>query len=144
MAQFDLVSIVQTPHTFRDRDGRTYEVPTAAMFSTIEIAKVTRLQHALPEAMTALGQKDGDQAAAVTTLDQIVNEYFQMLVPTMPADRVQALAVGEKAAFIQWWQAEETPKGTPPPNRAAGKRVSRGKRSPASVGSTPASAPKAS
>lgn len=136
MAQFDLTSIVQTPHIFRDRDGRAYEVPTAAMFSTLEIAKVTRLQHALPEAMKALGEKDGDQAAAVTALDQVVNEYFQMLVPSLSPERIQSIAIAEKAAFIQWWQREETPKDAPPPNRTAGKRVSRGKRSPASSGST--------
>jgi hypothetical protein len=142
MAQLDLASIVETPHTLRDTDGRIYDVPTAAMLSTIQIAQMRRLQQTLPEMMAALDTPGGDSSAAVVSLNQVVDEYVQLIAPTMPGERIAAMPVGKKVQIIKWWQDVETPKT--PPKATASPRVIRGRRSRGSAASTPASDLKAS
>lgn len=140
MGQFSLLDITPKPHTFRDQDGQIYEVPTARMFGTNAFGQLTRLQAQLPEALSELQAADSDaaQLPAITLLDQTVNDFFHMLVPGMPLDRVYELGLYDKLQFIQWWEKEER-KGQPPVGEArAGRPVIRGRRSPASAASTTA------
>jgi hypothetical protein len=140
MASFSLLDIKPKPHTFRDQDGAVYEVPTARMFGTNAFGSLTRLQAQLPEAMAELeaAKNDDDALPAVTLLDQTVNDFFHMLVPTMPLDRVYELSLYDKLRFIQWWEKEERRQAVPVGEAQAGRAVTRGRRSPASAASTTA------
>lgn len=138
MGQFSLLDIKPKPHTFRDQDGQIYEVPTARMFGTNAFGQLTRLQAQLPEVLSELRQADDDDARlpAVTLLDQTVNDFFRMLVPEMPPDRVFSLGLHDKLQFIQWWQKEEARTQIPVGETQAVGKVTRGRRSPASAAST--------
>lgn len=138
MGQFSLLDIKPKPHTFRDQDGQIYEVPTARMFGTSAFGSLTRLQEQLPQALAELKQSKDEDAAlpALTLLDQTVNDFFRMLVPEMPLDRVFSLGLYDKLAFIQWWQQQEQRTTAPVGGAQAGGPVIRGRRSPASAAST--------
>lgn len=146
MGQFSLLDIKPTPHTFRDQDGQIYEVPTARMFGTNAFGQLTRLQAQLPEVLAELKQAESDDARlpAVTLLDQTVNDFFRMLIPEMPLDRVFSLGLYDKLQFIQWWQQQEARTTAPVGEAQAGRPVIRGRRSPASAASTKVSRPKKS
>ena len=137
MSQFSLLDIKPTPHTFRDQGGEIYEVPTARMFGTNAFGSLTRLQAQLPQALKELQAAADDAAAlpALTLLDQTVNDFFRMLVPQMPLDRVYELGLYDKLAFIQWWQQQDQ-QALPLGEAQAGRPVIRGRRSPASSAST--------
>ena len=144
MPQFSLLDIKPKPHTFRDQDGQIYEVPTARMFGTNAFGSLTRLQAQLPEALAELTEAEDDDAQlpALALLDQTVNEFFHMLVPSMPLDRVYELGLHDKLAFIGWWQQQEQRTGAPVGEAQAGRPVIRGRRSPASAASTSSRPPK--
>lgn len=132
MAQFSLVDNEPKPHTFRDTDGLVYEVPTARMFGTRQFAELERLQAGFLEVRDELRSADeATMLPAAKRLDQVVNTFFQMLVPRMPPDRVYELAIVDKVAFIQWWQLQEAKTSTRGEARA-GKKTSRGRPLPAS------------
>lgn len=141
MAQFTL--LVPKAHTFRDTDGQVYDVPTARMFGTTQFGRMEYLQGALPEAQNEIREVGDDEERlipAVKRLDQVVNEFFGMLVPTLPLDRVYTIPLTDKIAFIGWWQQEEQKTQQPVGEATAGRPVSRGRRSPASsrsIKSTP-------
>lgn len=140
MGQFSLLDIKPKPHTFRDQDGSVYEVPTARMFGTNAFGRLTWLQEQLPSVLQELKAADNEAATlpAVTLLDQTVNEFFRMLVPSMPPDRVFELGLYDKLQFIQWWQKQEQRTAAPVPlgEATAGQPVTRGRRSPALSAST--------
>jgi hypothetical protein len=140
MSQFNLLDIKPKPHTFRDQGGEIYEVPTARMFGTNAFGSLTRLQGQLPEALQELKDAKDDEAQlpALALLDQTVNDFFRMLVPDMPLDRVFSLGLYDKLQFIQWWQQQEQRTAVPTGEARAGQPVTRGRRSPASQGSTTA------
>lgn len=130
MAQFNMLERRPVAHTFRDTDGAVYEVRTARMFGTNAYARLAWLQSELPDAMEELQNSEGDDEKilpAARRLDQVVNEFFQMLAPDMPLDRVYELALADKLLFIQWWQQEE--QKTTPRGEAVTARPIRGKRS---------------
>jgi hypothetical protein len=140
MGQFSLLDIKPKPHTFRDQDGAIYEVPTARMFGTNAFGRLTWLQEQLPNVLAELKAAESEDATlpAITLLDQTVNEFFRMLVPDMPPDRVFSLGLHDKLQFIQWWQKQEqkaSPQVAPGEATAVGK-VTRGRRSPALSAST--------
>lgn len=136
MAQFSLLDTIPKPHTFRDTDGQVYDVPTARMFGTIQFGRMEYLQAELPAALTEIREAGaGDEERmypAVKRLDQVVNEFFGMLVPSLPLDRVYTIPLPDKIAFINWWKAEEEKAQQPAGEARAGQRVNRGRRSPAS------------
>lgn len=138
MSQFSLLDIKPTPHTFRDQGGEVYDVPTARMFGTNAFGRMTWLQEQLPAALAELQGSDGDQTLlpAVTQLDQVVNEFFHLLVPAMPLDRVYELGLYDKLQFIQWWQQQERKTAAPVGEARAGLHQTQGRRSPASAAST--------
>lgn len=140
MGQFSLLDIKPKPHTFRDQDGQVYEVPTARMFGTNAFGRLTWLQEQLPSVLQELKAASSEDATlpAITLLDQTVNEFFRMLVPDMPPDRVFSLGLHDKLQFIQWWQKEERRAAAPVGEAQAGQPVIRGRRSPASAASTTA------
>lgn len=143
MPQFSLLDLKPEGHTFRDTTGEIYQVPTARLFGTDAYGRLTWLQTNLPAALKELADApDGETMAAVTQVDQVVNQFFQMLVPDMPEPRVHQLALADKLGFINWWQQEEQKAAPQSGGAQAGKPVTRGRRSPASAASTTSRPPK--
>lgn len=138
MANYSLADLIPEPHRFTDTDGAVYDVPTAEMFSTANLKRIAQMERELPEVLGTWRQAP-DLQEGVIRLDQLVNDFFQTLVPDMPVERVEAIGINQKVHFIQWWQKEEGAKAPPIPPAAAGQRLIRGRRSPAS--STPVTTP---
>jgi hypothetical protein len=141
MAQYTLLDLTPQGHSFRDTDGLTYDVPTARMFGTLQFGRLHHLQAELPAALAEIREVGDDEERmipAVQRLDQVVNEFFRMLAPKMPPDRVYEIPLQDKIGFIEWWQREEEKirAGQPTGEAQAGQPVSRGRRSPASSRST--------
>lgn len=131
MATYSLMDIIPEPHRFKDADETVYDVPTGAMFSTQQLKKLEQLEHDLPEALAAWHRGEAP-GPTVMRLDQVLNDFFSLLVPKMPAPRIEELSIEHKIHFIGWWQAEEQKKAPPPGEAQADQRPSRGRRSPAS------------
>ena len=136
MAEFSLLNLLPAGHTFRDAEGTVFDVMTARLFGTLQFGRLVYLESELPAAMQDIRAAKGDDTLmipAVQRLDQVVNEFFQMLVPRMPLDRVYEIPLQDKTSFIEWWQQEEEKirRARPAGEQVAGKPI-RGRRSPAS------------
>jgi hypothetical protein len=147
-ATFNLADLIPEQMTFRDVDGKTYEALPSEMFGAAEYAKLMRMQQEMRVTMSVVqstaGQKKGDVEGAAARLEQIADTLIGMIVPDLPAERIKAMHFGHKFRFLNWWR-EQSQNGAAPVGEApaGSEKVIRGRRSPASSGST-ALTPKAS
>ena len=133
---FSLVDLIPQPDTFTDKDGSQYDVRPSADFSASDLAMLTRLQKRVSTQATGLQSDDDDASAkAATALDQAVNDLFTLVVPTLPIERRDAVALNMKMAFLNWWQAQQPVVESPKAQKAA-PRLIRGRPSRASSDST--------
>ena len=135
MAIYSLADLIPEPHTFKDQDGTSYDVPTGEMFSTSELKQLAQLERDMPEAL-ATWKSTPDLQEGVLHLDSLVNDFFGMLVREMPRERIEQIPINQKVGFIQWWQTQEGAKAPPAPpaaawaNRQNRRRLSRGSSTP--------------
>lgn len=139
---FSLSSLLPEPLTFCDDglggDGTLYDVKTFAMLSAEEYASLERWQGEIISAT-----KSAPNAEMLQLISQRTDEYFAILIPALPEARRAAIPFGYKAQFLKWWQVAQANEGSAPGESQAARPI-RGRRSPASAASIPASGPKAS
>ena len=109
---FSLSDLVPEPLYFVDNamggDGTRYEVLTADLLSEKDVAVATRLD-------ARIRTMAEDPTVAIGA----INDYMQLLVPTLPMARIQAIPMSFKTRFIAWWSEQQKPSG-PKPTAAAG------------------------
>ena len=136
---FNLADLIPEPLTFRDTDGKAYEAHTAEMFGAVDYAKLMRLRTELATAFSALQAKQGDPAMMeqlAANLEDLADDLIAMIVPELPAERRAAIKFGHKFRFLNWWKEQAAPKAGAVGEPKAAEKVIRGRRSPASSGST--------
>jgi hypothetical protein len=112
----------------------------------IDYARYERMQREATVALSMLASRDTsvDKEGAARQLEHTTNELIQTIVPDLPIERIAAIAFAHKSQFLKWWQNEQPkPEVTMGEAKAVGK-VTRGRRSPASVDPTKVSRPKSS
>lgn len=146
MSVFELAKLIPDPLTFVDADGTRYEALPVSALGAVDYARYTRMQREATVALSVLGSRDKavDKEAGARQLEHVTNELMQTIVPTLPADRIQAIAFGHKSQFLKWWQDEQPKSQVHAGEARAGKPVTQGQRSPASAGSTRRSRPSSS
>lgn len=109
---FSLSDLVPEPLYFVDNamggDGTRYEVLTADLLSEKDVAVATRLD-------ARIRTMAEDPTVAIGA----INDYMQLLVPTLPMARIQAIPMSFKTRFIAWW-SEQQQASSPKPTAAAG------------------------
>lgn len=144
-ATFNLADLIPEPMTFKDVDGKTYEALTAEMFGAVDYARLMRLRTEMAAGFSALQAKQGDPATMeqlAANLEDLADSLIAMIVPELPTERRTAIKFGHKFRFLNWWK-EQAAKGQMVGEPKAAERPIRGRRSPASSGST-VSTPKSS
>jgi len=127
-------------------DGQTHEVRTVAMLGAADHARLQRIQRHIAELQTQLVKAelrkkqllDAREKANETQIVQIDKQldgadntierlgaeidsenslFVQVLIPSLPRDRIQAIPPGNKYQFIKWWREQHptpaTKDGTP-------------------------------
>lgn len=110
---FSLSDLVPEPLYFVDNamggDGTRYEVLTADLLSEKDVAVATRLD-------ARIRTMAEDPTVAIGA----INDYMQLLVPTLPMARIQAIPMSFKTRFIAWWSEQQQQATSPKPTAAAG------------------------
>jgi hypothetical protein len=146
MSVFELATLIPEPLTFVDTDGTRYDARPVSAFGAIDYARYERMQREATAALGALAARDTttDKEAAARQLEQTTNDLILTIVPSLPMERIEQIAFAHKSQFLRWWQNEQPKPEVRAGEAKAGRPVTRGRRSPASAGSTRPSRPKAS
>jgi hypothetical protein len=139
-SSFALSAIVPDvePLTFRDDrfggDGTVYPVRRKEDFGAVDLASLQRIQsgYVLANKQMRTGKTQEALENGARDLERHLHDLFSLLIPDMPAERIQAIPMQVKVQFLQWWQAENKEKATAEGEAKAPQtqpRVPRGKRS---------------
>lgn len=109
--------------------GKTYECKTARDLGPLEYAKMKRLQRRVTAAGAAL-ERDSDaetEDQAAVTIEEAVDQMFQMLIPELAPDVAGRITFQKKSAMLEWWRKQQ-PKGeasgeSQAPNQTQPKRL---------------------
>jgi hypothetical protein len=115
------------------------------MFGAVDYAKLLRIRTEMAAAFSALQAKQGDPATMeqlAADVEGMADDLIAMIVPDLPAERRAQIKFGHKFRFLNWWK-EQAAKAQPVGEPKAAEKLIRGRRSPASSGST-VSTPKSS
>lgn len=116
---FSLAEFSPEPMTFTDDgfggDGRVYDVKTVQHLGARDTVRMQQLYERMSNALTAAGTDNAD--ALATQLEQTADDLFQLLIPTLPAERHGAIPFQGKFRFLTWWRQEQAP---PPKNKGEG------------------------
>jgi hypothetical protein len=139
MAGYNFSSLIPEPFIVTDTDGTRYEGKMAAAFGAVEYARCERLQGEFAAAWPVLqGAAAGDREAAAVTVEAVVRELVQLIVPTLPAPRLDQLPFTHRLALVEAWRSAQ-PAAAGDPKARASAPTTRGRRSHAS--STPGTTP---
>jgi hypothetical protein len=151
--EFSLADLAPEPLIFNDSafggDGARHEVRTYTMFSPVELGTLRRLIAELSRneqsANALLNDREVDEQAINQAGEQLLATYdmfLRLLMPTLPAERLQAIPFVGKQRIIGWWNSQNVamqPGGGDRPLAPSAERpTARGKRSPSSATATPA------
>ena len=128
---FRLSDLVPEPLTLTDDahggDGTVYDVLTADLLSEVDMAALMTQQRRMAAAFAADRTDEALQAC---------NAFVQILIPSIPAERLRAIPLTFKARFIEFWQqhhaAQQPSPKAPATDPANLTPVQRGRRSRAS------------
>lgn len=105
---FDLASIIPDELTFTDSadggDGRTYSVLSGDMLSPEQHLTVQRMQK---EVLAFADEPEGGTDHTARIFEQRMTEFFAMLIPDLPPERVARIRFGLKARFVDWWADQQ-------------------------------------
>ena len=122
-ANFSLASIIPEYDTFTDTDGTVYNVRTIKMLSSFDLAQLTRFQTTTEAlARPSNGETPTPEVLeqGMVTLTDAVNTFWNMIIPDLAIDRIQAIELAYKLSFMEWWQRRQNEiQPAPPPNRTA-------------------------
>lgn len=138
--EFTLAALVPDPITVRVGE-ETYPARTADVFGVEEIVRMDWLKreleslqaemadHARVEAMS----KD-EQLALAGSITNIVNDIVQLIIPTLPTDRLPLIPFARKLGLFQFWttEMEKAHAGEGRPGRGKKAVLTPARRSPAS------------
>lgn len=103
---FSLSDLVPEPLEFRDDrfggDGTTHDVMTGEMLGASDAARLQLLQTRVER---AIASKDEERLGR--DLDGAINEMLAVLIPTLSAERREAIPLGIKARFLEWWRDQQ-------------------------------------
>jgi hypothetical protein len=151
--EFSLVDLAPEPLIFTDSafggDGTRHEVRTFVMFSPAEIGMLRRLgieidqlEKSSQTLFTDPASSDDALNQAGAQLERAHDTMLRLLMPSLPAERLQKIPFIGKQQIIAWWnsQVKAAQRGAPggPLARSGAPPTRRGKRSPSSVTPTPA------
>lgn len=98
----NFAKLVPERDTFTDADGKVYEFKTQLDFGVLDLARIQRLQDALRDSLKVLGESVFDDASA-KRFEQCADEMVACILPDLPVERRQQMAIGQKAAVVKWW-----------------------------------------
>ena len=99
---FNLQGLVQEHDTFTDVDGSVHEFRNQADMGIIEMSRAQGLQKLFPQLLEKMQKNPADTATA-QRIDAGVNEMLGLLVPTLSAERIAEMTVGQKQALLDFW-----------------------------------------
>lgn len=102
----DFRTLVPERATFTDIDGTMYEMLSRADFSVVSMAKATRLQKQIPTWIDRL-QKNPDDERAAEALEKAITEMVGMVIIGFPAERLQAMTLGQKQMVLDFWNTQQ-------------------------------------
>lgn len=121
---FDLGSLIQEHDTITDVDGTVYELRNQADMGIVDMARAQKLQRLLPTLAKQLEQKP-DDAGVAQRMEKGVDELVSFIAPTLPAERIAAMTVGQKQALLDFWsKAQQERRNTALGERKAGQASS--------------------
>lgn len=98
---FDLSRVRPETDTFTDVDGKTYEVRSSLMLSPREKAAMQRLTNGVVSDMKTLEKGDNERISDLVL--KRTRKMIGLLVPSMPAKRLDDLTSEQMDAFMEWW-----------------------------------------
>lgn len=101
---FQFSDLVHEPDTFTDADGTVYEVRAATELGAVEMARAQRLQTQFPTWLDRLTKHPEDERAA-QALEEGIAALVQIAIPGLPPARIAQMALGQKQAILDWWNA---------------------------------------
>ena len=99
---FNLSSLVQEHDTFTDVDGAVHDIRNQADLGITEMARAQKIQSGLPTWMEQLAKNPSADTIAAR-IEQAINDLVLIIVPTMGAERVAAMTLGQKQALLDFW-----------------------------------------
>jgi hypothetical protein len=100
----NFAALVPERHTFTDTDGAVYEMLSRADFSVTAMARTTRFQKQFPTWIDRL-QKSPDDVKAAEALEAAITAMVQIIIPTLPAARLESFTLGQKQMILDFWNA---------------------------------------
>lgn len=90
---------------FKDTDGTDYPFEVQTDFGAVTQARYNRTNKAFKEAMSAL-ETDPSNLEAATEVEKAMRGVINVILPTLPKDRLLALKVGQMSQILSWWMEE--------------------------------------
>ncbi len=129
-------------------DGTTYPVLARSDIGAEDFANMRRKLAEMNKNIKVVRTgKGGNVDQATIEMSRAIDEVIQWLIPGMPLERVNALPIRYKAAFVTWWreqqpaatQAEELGEAKAQPSERVPRGKPRSRTSSGRTSSTPAS-----
>lgn len=133
--RYTLSSLIPEPFTFCDDslggDGAPHDVMTPIMLGAQALERLGRLQEE-HRALSAHGDTLAIETAA-QRYDALLSAMFEILIPSLPKERLSAIPYGIKADFLRFWEREvkrmeEERQKKSPPSPTEGRRQTQRRR----------------
>ncbi len=110
-SNFDFSALVPEHDTFTDVDRQVYEVRSGVDFGAVDLARITRLRREMPAVLEQI-EREPEAEAPAARFELMVDESLRLILPSLPAERITAMALGQKAKIFEWWNAQELQRST--------------------------------